>query len=136
MKNYIKKLYYTAGAAFTTGLIISSTDALASGGGNNTFSTIAKNITDSIANLPGLIAVFSTLMGLLIGVMGIFKIKDHVEDPDSTELKEGAIRLVAGGALLSLPFIYDVIIDTVSGGAGTGAPANITLKATSTGIGS
>ncbi|HBH26367.1 MAG TPA: hypothetical protein DDX54_03080 [Rhodospirillaceae bacterium] len=133
MLKYIKKLYLTAGAGFTAGVLAAS--PASAGGGTNTFSTIAGHITDSVQNLPGLIAVFSTLMGLLIGVMGVFKIKDHVEDPDKTELKEGAIRLVAGGALLSLPFIYDVITDTVSGGQTVAAPTPLTLKATGTGIG-
>lgn len=112
LKN-VKKTYYQMGAAFTVGML-SSTDAFA----QNTFSDIARNITDSVSDIPGLISALSYLFGILLGVLGILKIKDHVENPTQTPLKDGAIRLAAGGALFALPIILESMFETV-GSEGT-----------------
>jgi hypothetical protein len=139
MTKYLKRLYYTAGSAFTAGMLMASTPAAAQeaatgGGGGNTISSISNAIVTSVGDVPGLIAVVAMLLGLLTGLMGILKIKDHVEKPDQVELKEGAIRLAAGGALLSLPFIYDVITTTIDAGTTASAPAAIQLNAAGTGL--
>lgn len=103
-------------AAVIAGATVSSGAAQA-----NTFSTIAGNITTSIQDLPGLLTALSYMFGILLGVLGIMKIKDHVENPQQTPLKDGAIRLAAGGALFALPIIYDAMFNTVGTGAGVTA---------------
>lgn len=100
-------------------LLTSSGDAHAAAAGN-TFSSIAKNINTSIQDLPGLLTGLSYMFGILLGVLGVMKIKDHVENPSQTPLKDGAIRLAAGGALFALPIIFEAMFQTV----GTGANAN------------
>ncbi len=77
------------------------------------FNDIARNINDSVAELPGLVTGLAYLVGIVMGVTGIFKIKDHVDNPSQTPLKEGAIRLVAGGALFALPVLYDAMLNTI-----------------------
>lgn len=132
MTNLLKKSYYTVGAACTmTMLSFKSGIVLAQ---SNNFSTISGNITTSLSDIPGLISVLSMIMGLVVGVLGIFKIKDHVEDPNQTELKDGAIKLAAGGSLLSLPFIYDVIINNITAGTAGTAPDAIQLNKTGSGL--
>jgi len=79
----------------------------------NDFSDIARNITGSIEELPGMISAFSYLMGLLLGVLGILKIKDHVENPSQTPLKDGAVRMASGGALFALPIISESMLNTI-----------------------
>jgi hypothetical protein len=86
--------------------------------GNN-FSSIASNMVGSIASLPTLLAALSYLFGLLLGVLGVMKIKDHVENPGQTPLKDGAIRLAAGGALFAIPMIYDAAKTTIGSGGPT-----------------
>jgi len=113
------------GAAFTTGVMLSSTPAHAN---NNDFSTIAQNITNSVSSLPGLLTALAYLFGILIGVLGILKIKDHVENPSNTPLKDGAIRLAAGGALFALPIIFEAMTNT-NGNNGAGASAASVYKA-------
>ncbi len=85
--------------------------------GNN-FSSIASNITTSIASVPGLLTGLSYMCGLLLGAMGIVKIKDHVEDPRQTTLKECTIRMAAGGALFALPIVYESMQQTIGDGVG------------------
>ena len=116
----MKKTYYKLGAMMTLGMVANSGAAYA--GGANNFSAISKNITTSIADLPGLLAAMSYLFGILIGVLGVMKIKDHVENTTQTQLKDGAIRLAAGGALFALPIIYEAMFETI-GSDQTGASA-------------
>jgi uncharacterized membrane protein HdeD (DUF308 family) len=58
----------------------------------------------------------SYLFGILLAVLGIMKIKDHVENPGQTALKDGAIRLLAGGALFAVPIISEAMFETVGTG--------------------
>jgi len=110
------------GAAFTAGVLMSSSQAHAAAG--NDFSSIAQNITNSVASIPGLLTALAYLFGILIGVLGILKIKDHVENPSNTPLKDGAIRLAAGGALFALPIIFEAMTNT-SGSGNNASAANL-----------
>jgi len=118
----LKSLYYTMGAALTTGMLMSSSEAFAQTGGRQV-NDIAQNINDSLSNLPGLVTSISYLVGVVLGVLGVMKIKDHVENPSQTQLKDGAIRLGAGGALFALPLIMEAMLSTIGEG-GTGVDAN------------
>ena len=123
MKKSIKRAYYSSGAAIMTGLLTSAQAQAAAPAGGNNFGSIAANITGSIANLPGLLTALAYLFGLVLGVLGIMKIKDHVENPSNTPLKDGAIRLAAGGALFGLPIVFEAMLETINQGD-TGANAS------------
>ena len=97
------------GAAFIT-MMMTSGSAFATAGQD--FGDVATNMGTSLRNMPQLIAVISYIVGLLLGVLGILKIKDHVENPGNTPLKDGAIRLGAGGALLAIPMLYESMMTT------------------------
>ncbi len=117
MFNKTKTTYYAFGAALTTGLLAAS-DAQAA----NNFGSIAANINTSMSSLPALISAVAYLFGVLLAVLGILKIKDHVENPSQTPLKDGVIRLVIGGFLFALPILLEAMTETVdAGGAGAGA---------------
>lgn len=108
-------------AAFMTGLMISTSPAHANNSGNN-FSSIAENITTSVSDLPGLLSALAYLGGIGLGVLGILGIKDHVEQPSQKNLKDGAIKLAAGGGLFALPIVYEAMLQTVGDGANVNAP--------------
>jgi hypothetical protein len=122
MMTFIKKTSLHVGAALFIGTVGGVQDALAqtapSGGTGNNFSSIASNITTSIQDLPGLLTGVSYMMGILLGVLGILKIKDHVENPSNAKLQDGAIRLAAGGGLFALPIVYESMLNTIGQGAG------------------
>ena len=107
---------YAISAWLMTGLLCTaypvSAQASAGATGNN-FSTIARNINSSLEEIPGLISGLSYLIGSLMGVLGILKVKDHVENPQQTELKQGAIRMAAGGGLFALPIVYEAMRNTI-----------------------
>jgi hypothetical protein len=106
MKNAIRHFYYVLGAA----LYVSAADAHATfivKSPPNTFGNISENMMKSIENIPGFLTAVAYLFGLILGILGIMKIKDHVENATQTSLKDGAIRLAAGGALFALPIVYE-----------------------------
>ena len=82
----------------------------------NDFNFILGNIINSISNTPGVVSAVGYLLGLIIGVQGILKAKDHVENPDQTALKESVVRLLTAGALFALPTIYNSMFQTIGGG--------------------
>ncbi|MCK5383927.1 MAG: hypothetical protein KAJ29_00030 [Alphaproteobacteria bacterium] len=112
-----KTTYYTMGAAMTVGMLAGNAHAA------NNFGSIANSINTSIASLPGLIAAIAYLAGLLLAVLGVMKIKDHVENPSQTPLKDGAIRLMAGGMLFGLPILLEAMTETLNT-ADTGSGAS------------
>ncbi|MEM7651025.1 MAG: hypothetical protein AAF204_02945 [Pseudomonadota bacterium] len=89
------------------------------------FNSILESIRDSVDQIPALISAVAYLLGLVIAVQGALKIKDHVENPDQTALKESVIRFLVAGALFGLPTIYNAMFDVV-GGNGLGIIGNIT----------
>ncbi len=114
--NFIRKKALLASAAIYVGAF-SSTAAHAAT--TKDFADITKNINKSVQEFPGLLSSLSYMFGLLFAVLGILKIKDHVEQPQQTPLREGAIRLAAGGALFALPIISEAMDHTISDGGGT-----------------
>lgn len=110
----LKKSYYKLGAMMTLGMSSSlSSGAFAAPAATNNFSKISENITTSITSIPALLSALSYLFGILLGVLGVMKIKDHVENPTQTPLKDGAIRLAAGGALFALPILFEAMFETI-----------------------
>lgn len=105
----IKIALLQAQVVFITGILLSGQ---AHAAGNN-FGDIARNINDSIEEIPGLLTSLSYLMGMLLGVLGVMKLKDHVENPSQTPMKDGAIRLASGGALFALPILFESMYNTI-----------------------
>lgn len=107
----IKKEYFRIffGALFA---IIFAHPALAQTGAED----VAENIVDSSAELPGLVTAFCYLIGLVLGVSAVFKIKDHVDNPNQTPLRVGVVRSLAGGALFATPIVYEAALTTINGG--------------------
>ncbi len=118
-----KSTYYTMGAAMTVGML-ASTEAKAA----NNFGSIADNINTSMSSLPGLVAAVAYLAGLLLAVLGVMKIKDHVENPSQTPLKDGAIRLLAGGMLFGLPILLEAMTETLNSGNTSNGASSSNLR--------
>lgn len=94
---------YTS-ASLVTGLV-SATNAKAAA----SFTNITQTITGQIGGIPGFITAIAYIMGTLFAVLGILKIKDHVENPSNTPLREGAIRLAVGGGLFVVPLVTEAM---------------------------
>lgn len=124
MTKSIQRKLLTLGVGLFAATVMVAGDAHA-GGGNN-FSSIGSNIISSIGQLPSLLSGLAYMFGMLLAVLGIMKIKDHVENPGQTPLKDGSIRLAAGGALFAIPIVSDAMNTTI------GSSAQVTQAALTT----
>lgn len=110
-------------AAVTVGMMF-STDAFAGGftggqaaGGQN-FSKVTDNIVTSSSKFPNLITTMAYIGGIGLGVAGVMKLKAHVDNPGNAPMKDGLVRLAAGGGLLALPMIVESMGNTIGVGGG------------------
>lgn len=114
MKKHMNRL---AAIATTAIFASTSTDANATG-----FTNVTNNILASSQDTPKLILTVAYVAGLGFGVLGVLKLKGHVDSPQQVPLKDGLMRLAAGGALLAFPALLDAMQQTVGAG-GTGIDA-------------
>lgn len=85
--------------------------------GNGNISDIICNVMSASNGLPGFVTAMAYLMGLIMAVMALFKLKDHVLDPTRTPLSDAIKRFVAGGALFSLPLITEAAQNLLTNGS-------------------
>lgn len=111
MKHF--KVITAFGGVLMAGLLMSE-QALAA----SSLGSVINNIVDSSNELPFLFSGFSYLCGLVLGIMGILKLKDHVESPNQVQIWDPIKRFIAGGAFLSLPFMAGVVQNTITNGGG------------------
>jgi hypothetical protein len=123
MKKFIHKQSLKLSSLVVLGMMSGVDDAYAINAGNEgKFNEIGKDIIGGIDQLPGLITGTSYMLGTLLGVLGVLKIKDHVEAPTQTPLQHGVIRLAAGGGLFALPIITESMTTLLdANGEATGA---------------
>ncbi len=113
------KFVHKLAAAMTVGLMIGeSSTAMASGSGSVNFTDVTKHIVSSSSTLPNLISTVAYVGGIGLGVAGVYKLKQHVDNPGQTPMKDGLVRLGAGGALLALPYLTAAMTGTINN-AGT-----------------
>jgi len=84
------------------------------------FLNVTENVSKSVSGLPKMISTVAYIGGIGMGVAGIYKLKQHVDNPSGTPMKDGLMRLGAGGALLSLPYMTQAMSGTVGSGDGVG----------------
>ena len=115
-------------AALTAGMMMGQgTNAFAA---NTTFATVGDNIITSSGSLPAMIQTVAYVGGIGLGVAGVFKLKQHVDNPGQTPMKDGLVRLGAGGGLLALPYVTDAMMGSINNGLNNG-PAEGTFAAPS-----
>jgi hypothetical protein len=121
MMKYISKTSIFSLAAFALAVVAADpafAQNLTSRGGECATGTVGAMICNFINNTysaPGIITGFSYMAGLIAGFMGIMKLKDHVENPNHVSFWEPVKRFVAGGAFFLLPWVADVVQNTIEG---------------------
>ena len=115
------KITHKLAAAITAGVLLSE--------GSAAFATTFKNVTTNIisgsSTLPDLVSTVAYIGGIGLGVAGIFKLKQHVDQPAQNPMKDGLVRLGAGGGLLALPFMTSAMMGTIDNGGGTPAASSV-----------
>ncbi len=132
----IKNYFYTFWMGI--GLILLSTSEAWAGpaqcGGIGDINCILSNLLDNSVNLPGLVSIAAYLTGLTLGVKAVLDLKTHVSaGPREMPLRTPIIEFIVSGLLLALPFTYEVIIDTIKGGATFNVAGSYIYSATASG---
>lgn len=110
-----KKMLYGF-VLFLTVVISPISQAYALGG---TLGSVMENTVTSLEMVPGLFTATAYLIGLFLGISGILKVVEHVQNPQQTSYWEFVKRFVAGGALFALPMVFEATKNTLTAGAGT-----------------
>ncbi len=108
------KLSHKLAATATIGMIAGSGDAAYAA---TTFRDMSNNMIAASGGFNNLISVVCWIGGAGLGVAGIFKLKNHVDNPGQTPMKDGLVRLGCGGALLAFPFIQQAMQGSISNGS-------------------
>ncbi len=85
---------------------------------SGTLGGVITRVTQGFANFPTILTAFAYIAGLYLAVDGIFKFKDHVDNPVHNHLSAGVKRFLAGGMMLALPYVADVAKGSVIGTGG------------------
>jgi hypothetical protein len=95
-------------------LVTASSSAMAeAAGGGQTLGDVINTVGQNFANFPFVLSVVAYLSGLFFAIWGIFKFKAHVDAPQQTPLSDGVKRFLAGGMMLSGPYMYEVLTGTL-----------------------
>jgi hypothetical protein len=79
------------------------------------------NVKNSWGSFQSILSSVAWLTGAGLGTIAIFKFKDHVDNPQQTPLSAGVKRMLAGGMMLSLPFMIDATRGSIFGKAAVGS---------------
>lgn len=82
--------------------------------GGATVGAVVCNVIKSTELVPGLFAGLSYLFGLVLGVMGIAKLYEHVQNPHQNPPWEFMKKFLAGGCLFALPMVMEAARNTLA----------------------
>jgi hypothetical protein len=109
------KMSHKLAAAATLGMMMASSESAFAAA--KTFKNMSDNIVTASSGFQNMISTVCWLGGAGLGVAGIFKLKQHVDNPGQTPMKDGLVRLGAGGGLLAFPFIQQAMQGSISNGS-------------------
>jgi len=131
MKKFIQNQSLKLSSLVVIGILTGAESANAAG---NDFNTIANNAITTTGSLPGLVTGVSYMLGILLAVLGVLKIKDHVENPSQTPLKEGIARVTVGGGLFAVPIVTESMSSFMDGGEDATGAVQATVDAAVLGL--
>ena len=108
------KLTHKMAAVATIGMIAGAGNAAEAA---TTFRDMSNNLVTASSGFNNLISIVCWIGGAGLGVAGIFKLKQHVDNPGQTPMKDGLIRIGCGGGLLAFPFIQQAMQGSISNGS-------------------
>ena len=121
------KITHRLAAIATVGMMAGSASDAHAAGAAITFKDMSSNIAVASSGFNNLISIVCWVAGAGLGVAGIFKLKQHVDNPGQTPMKDGLIRIACGGGLLAFPFIQTAMQGSISNGSLTKVSASTLL---------
>lgn len=80
---------------------------------SNSVGGVLCNVMMHTGGMQGFLVAISTLLGMVFGIWGIFKLRDYVVNPQQSSAWDIVSRFAAAGAFFSLPVIIRAAINTV-----------------------
>ncbi len=71
---------------------------------------------ENLSSTQSIFRSFCYIAGLTLGVMGLFKLKNHCDQPKPGSFQEAFTRLLAGSFLIALPTLIDIITNSIFDG--------------------
>lgn len=139
MKQAVKKsLFFALGVL---GFVAMSADPafaqLAGGAGcaQGTLGGMMCNLINGSERVPGVVTGFAYMAGLIAGFLGILKLRQHVENPNSVEIWDPIKRFIMAGAFFVLPYVATALKTTIEGFGGTVYAADTGFNGAAAGVG-
>lgn len=110
---FIGGYFLNVAAAWATAGPGPVTLSAASGCGSGGLGDVLCNTTISVADTPGLLSGLAYLFGVVLGVWGISKLYEHVQNPHQTPIWDALKRFLAGGCFFALPMVMEVVRNTM-----------------------
>ena len=102
-------------------IMLTSTGTTAEGGsclgriGGTTLGGIACTIFASSSPMPAFLSAAAYVMGIVVAIWGIMKIKEHVENPQQVQVTDPATKLLVAGGFFALPTVVVAAYNSVVG---------------------
>lgn len=106
-------------------LVINPAFAVAEDGN---FSDIFEQMGKSFEGTPGLISAAAYLTGIILAVAALLKLKDVIDNPANTSMREVLGRAIIAGALFALPTVMDTVTATIGTQNGDIGTRSFTLE--------
>ena len=84
--------------------------------GGNDLNNYLEETSGRVNQVPDLVAFLSYIGGTALAALGVVNLKQHVENPGNTPMKNGLAKLGFGGMLLALPTLTETMLETTEGG--------------------
>ena len=120
MKKLMSKLGMRTSAFIASGLI----SVVASEAQATNLVSMVDSTGTNLASFPKLISAACYVGGAAFVGTGVMKVKQHVDNPGQTPLREGLVRLGAGGVLVAAPALTSVMQTSSGVGSGTSSFTN------------
>jgi hypothetical protein len=106
--------------ASTASMAAPTLEGLGSDGSSEKLGDVINNVTNAFGSFPTLISAVIYIAGIFFATAGIFKFKDHVDNPSQHPLSAGVKRFLAGGLLLAAPYTSSALYGSLfKGGIGS-----------------
>jgi len=86
--------------------------------GGSTLGAAICNVVAANEMVPGLFSGLSYLFGIVLGVLGIMKLVEHIQNPHQTPPWDFMKRFLAGGAFFALPMVMEAAQRALIGDGG------------------
>jgi len=84
----------------------------------NKVGDVLTNVYVNMASIPSFLVAMAYIGGLILAFNAIMGFKDHVDNPEKNSLKVPYVKFICAGMLFSLPYLSNVVVNSLLAGGG------------------